>query len=371
MDWIQESLSQLKKEGLYRSRIKREGLLDFCGNDYLGLKDRPEVIEESIKVLKKYGLGSGASQLVSGYTEEHEKLETTLAKFKEAPRCLLFGSGYLANTGVIPVLAQKGDLILSDELNHASLIDGIRLSGADKVVFPHRDYDKVRDFLQKNRNKYRRVIIVSDSVFSMDGDVADLPILFELSEEFDTLLYVDDAHATGTIGEGRGSLRHFGLSFKENLILMGTLSKAVGSYGAFLCASEELINLMINRARSLIFTTSLPPHICAGSRKSIEIIRDNPQIVKQLNELTRKIYNILKDLPFEVIYHQTPIIPLIVGDERKALEISSKLLDKGILLRAIRYPTVPRGRARLRLTVSLRYTEGNIQKLIDSLKEIS
>ncbi|EDP74699.1 8-amino-7-oxononanoate synthase [Hydrogenivirga sp. 128-5-R1-1] len=370
MDWVLRELNRLREESLFRERRQIENLKDFCSNDYLGLRDHPEVVGSAVEALKRYGLGSGASQLVSGYTEVHRRLEEELARFKGTPACVLFGSGYLANVGAIPVLSGEGDLIVSDELNHASLIDGCRFSKADRRIFRHRDYEDLERILKAERGKYRRALIVTDSVFSMDGDLADLKALYELSENYECILYIDDAHATGTIGEGRGSLREFGLPWKEHVVVMGTLSKALGSYGAFVCASAELTELLVNRARSLIFTTSLPPSLCAGALKSLELIEKNPDMVTRLRTLSERIYRELKALPFKVHFHGTPIIPLIVGEEAKALNISRKLLEEGIFLQAIRYPTVPRGSARLRLTVSLRYSEEDLELLIEKLKSV-
>ncbi len=370
LNWLEEELKRLKGENLYRKRILREGLKDFCSNDYLGLKDHPRVVERSLKVLKEEGLGSGASQLVSGYTKHHRELEETLARFKGTPSCVLFGSGYMANVGTIPLLAGEGDLILSDELNHASLIDGCRLSKASRVVFRHRDYEQVENFLKRERHRFGRVLLVSDGVFSMDGDMADLKALSDLADRFDCILYIDDAHGTGTVGRGKGTLEELGLEWKENIVLMGTLSKALGSYGAFVCGSEELTEYLVNKARSLIFTTSLPPAVCAGAVESVRIIEENPEMVSKLRKLSERIYLQLKELPVEVRFSGTPIIPLIVGEERKAVEIAGRLREEGILLQAIRYPTVPRGTARLRMTVSLRYEEEDIELLLEKLSSL-
>jgi len=370
LNWLEEELKRLKGENLYRKRILREGLKDFCSNDYLGLKDHPRVVERSLKVLKEEGLGSGASQLVSGYTKHHRELEETLARFKGTPSCVLFGSGYMANVGTIPLLAGEGDLILSDELNHASLIDGCRLSKASRVVFRHRDYEQVENFLKRERHRFGRVLLVSDGVFSMDGDMADLKALSDLADRFDCILYIDDAHGTGTVGRGKGTLEELGLEWKENIVLMGTLSKALGSYGAFVCGSEELTEYLVNKARSLIFTTSLPPAVCAGAVESVRIIEENPEMVSKLRKLSERIYLQLKELPVEVKFSGTPIIPLIVGEERKAVEIAGRLREEGILLQAIRYPTVPRGTARLRMTVSLRYEEEDIELLLEKLSSL-
>jgi 8-amino-7-oxononanoate synthase len=370
MDWIEEELRDIQKQGLYRERRLLDGLLDFCSNDYLALSRHPRVIEASKKALTLYGLGSGASQLVSGYTQAHRELELALAKFKSTPSCLLFGSGFLANAGTIPALVGEGDLILSDELNHASIIDGCRLSRAERRIFKHTDYESVRKFLEKERHRYKKVLLITDGVFSMEGDIAHIPELYDICERFGCMLYIDEAHATGTIGNGFGSLREFGLEWKEFVILMGTLSKALGSYGAFVCGSQELIELLVNRSRSLIFSTSLPPSMCAGARESLEIISSEPELIKRLKDMQDRIHNMLLSLGLEVIFHNTPIIPIVVGKEEKSLEIARRLSEKGIFLQAIRYPTVPRGRARLRLTASLRYSEEDLDRLKEALGEV-
>ena len=370
MDWIRERLSKLREESLYRERVPREDLIDLCSNDYLGLKGHPLVIEEAKRVLEEEGLGSGASQLVSGWTRHHRELEKALARLKETPSCLLFGSGYLANVGTIPALAGEGDLILSDELNHASLIDACKLSKAKTLIFKHGDYEHLRDLLRKHRGRFRRAMVITDSVFSMEGDLADIPEILRLSEEFETMVYIDDAHGTGTLGEGRGSLHHFGVSYRENLIVMGTLSKAIGAYGAFVCGSDELIAYLINTARSLIFTTSLPPAVCAGAKRAVELILENPQWSESLIKRAEDIKNRLEGMGLRVSYHRTPIIPVMIGDENKAIRLSQELLSRGILLRAIRYPAVPRGSARLRLTASLRYKEEELERFYETLEEL-
>jgi len=370
MDWIRNYLTELKKSSLYRERVPKEGLIDLCSNDYLGLRNHPEVLREARKVLEEEGLGSGASQLVSGWTKHHRDLEEALAKLKETPSCVLFGSGYLANIGTIPALAGEGDLILSDELNHASIIDGCRLSRARVLVFRHRDYDHLRDLLKKERGKHRRTLVVTDSLFSMDGDIADIPAILDISEEYETMVFIDDAHATGTLGEGRGSLHHFGIPYRENIILMGTLSKALGAYGAFVCGSEEIIEYLINTARSLIFTTSLPPAVCAGAKRAVELVLENPQWYRELSRRSEVVAGYLKILPVKVIFNQTPVIPIVLGDEGRAVDAERHLREKGFFIKAIRYPTVPKGMARLRLTVSLRHSEDTYLSFRNALEEV-
>ncbi len=372
MDFFLKGLEALREKNLYREReLVGEDLINLCSNDYLGLSKDGRVVETLIRCLKETKrVGSGASALVSGYTREHKELEEYLAHFKEAPRCVLFGSGYLANVGVIPSLVGEGDVIFSDQLNHASIIDGCRLSKAKVFIFKHKDYKELEELLIKLRKNYRRCLIVSDSVFSMEGDLADLKTLRKLSQEYDCILYIDDAHGTGTIGEGRGILREFKLNFFENLILMGTLSKAVGAYGAFVCAKNEVIDYLINLSRTQIFSTSLPPCLCKASPTSLKIIEENPELSLKLRQLSEKIYLRLKEFFKEVHYYKTPIIPIIVGEEGRTLKVYEFLKENGFFLRAIRYPAVPKGRARLRLTVSLAYDEEILERFFEVLLKV-
>jgi 8-amino-7-oxononanoate synthase len=362
MDWIEEELRKIQQQKLLRKRTLREGLIDLCSNDYLGLREHPEVKEEAIKVIKDYGVGSGASALVSGYTTHHKSLEDKLADFKGVPACVLFGSGYLANLGTIPALVSEGDMILSDQLNHASIIDACKLSRARVFVFPHLDYERAEEVLKENRSAYRRCLLVSDSVFSMDGDIAHLPTVLKLSQEYDCMLMLDEAHATGTLGErGKGILYAFGIHWQESIILMGTLSKALGSYGAFVCGSQRLVDYLVNRARSLIFSTSLPPSLCASAKKALEILEREGWMVPTLKSLAEEIYKRLSEMGFFVKFHSTPILPIMLYSEEKALELSKYLLERGVFLQAIRYPTVPMGEARLRLTASLKYKKEDLE----------
>ncbi len=362
-------LEELKALHLYRERRLAQGLKVFCSNDYLGLKGHPEVLEEAQRVLRSCGLGSGASQLVSGYTKYHRRLEEKLAGFKGTPCCVLFGSGYLANLGTIGALLSERDAVFSDELNHASIVDACRLSKANRFVYKHLDYLHLEELLKKHRKGYRRCLIVSDSVFSMDGDVADVRVLKRLAEDYECMLMLDEAHATGTVGEtGRGSLELFRERWEDYIILMGSLSKALGAYGAFICGSQPLCEYLINKARSLIFSTSLPPSVCAGAQKAVEVLEREPQRVSWLRRMEERLVNMLGGSGYEVLYHLTPILPMITHSESRALELSKGFLEKGIFIQAIRYPAVPKGKARLRLTASLSYTEEDLFALERALK---
>ncbi len=364
LDWVSDEIENIKNLSLYRERKVLENVKVFCSNDYLGLKNHPEVVEEAIKVLKDVGLGSGASQLVSGYTVYHKELEEKICEFKSLPSCVLFGSGYLANLGSIGALTDDKDVIFSDELNHASIIDACKLSKAKKFVYRHLDYEHLEELLKLHRRNYRRCLVVTDSVFSMDGDVANIKILQKLAKSYDCLLYLDEAHATGTVGDfGKGALELFNQEWEENIVVMGTLSKALGGYGAFVCGADKLCQYIVNKSRSLIFSTSLPPSLCAGVRKAIEIIQKNPDLIKMLRAKEEKIVKILGKTGYKILYSQTPIIPVIVFSEKKAIELSNILLSRGVFIQAIRYPTVPMGKARLRLTASISYTEEDLETL--------
>jgi 8-amino-7-oxononanoate synthase len=263
-------------------------------------------------------------------------------------------------------------MILSDQLNHASIIDACKLSRAKVFVFPHLDYERAEEVLKENRRAYRRCLLVSDSVFSMDGDIAHLPTLLKLSQEYDCMLMLDEAHATGTLGErGKGILYAFGIPWQENIILMGTLSKALGSYGAFVCGSQRLVDYLINRARSLIFSTSLPPSLCASAKRALEILEREEWMVPTLKSLAEEIYKRLSEMGFFVKFYRTPILPIMLYSEERALELSKYLLERGVFLQAIRYPTVPMGEARLRLTVSLKYKKEDLEYFYTLLKSPS
>ncbi len=362
MDFMRKEIEELIGKKLYRGlreietpqgkRVVVEGreFLNFSSNDYLGLAK-----EFDCECLEKWGAGSGASRLVCGNFKVHRELERRLAELKKTEECLLFSTGYMTNLGVISTLAGKGDLILSDRLNHASIIDGIRLSKAEKVIYPHRDWQFVKDYLKKNRKEFNRCLIVTDSVFSMDGDIAPLNELFQVKDEFDAVLVIDDAHATGIVGWS--SLELFNVEPDKRTVIVGTLGKALGTFGAFVCGSKVLREYLINKCRSFIFTTALPPFIACQTLKNIEKV---PERRKRLI----KLINFFKKL--SGIGSSSAIFPYIVGDEEKALKLSEKLLKKGFLVPAIRPPTVKE--SRLRITVTSEHTEEEVEKLWREIK---
>lgn len=274
--FLDSSLTQQKHIGLYRERILiPEDVIDFSSNDYLGLKDNPSTKQKLCQFIEKLSLGSGASALISGYTQIQRELEDFLAKFKETESCIVVGSGYMANIGLLQAITEPEDIIFSDQLNHASIIDGIRLSKAKKIIYNHLDLNQLEEGLRKNKTSGKK-IIVTDSVFSMDGDIAPLKELTYLSEKYDTVLIIDEAHATGVLGkEGKGTLNYFNIKPSENIVQIGTLSKAVGSYGAFICGTKLLIDFLVNKMRSVIFTTALSPVQNFISLENLKILKED------------------------------------------------------------------------------------------------
>lgn len=373
-------LEELKSQGLYRRMSRIEGsqsarvmmdgkeVLLLCSNNYLGLADHPALNEAAIKAVERYGSGTGASRLVSGTMALHEQLEEQIAAFKGTERALLFNSGYAANTGVIPALAQKGDIIFSDKLNHASIVDGCLLSRARMVRYPHNDMAFLRRRLDESRGEGRRIII-ADGVFSMDGDLAKLSELVALKKEFGALLMVDDAHGTGVLGlTGRGTAEYFGLSAEID-IAMGTLGKALGGFGAFIASTNEIIDYLVNRARSFIFSTSLPPAVLAAASAAIEIVnsREGAELRLRLAENAVYLRTALSAAGFDTLGSETQIVPIFVGEAHKTMEFSRALLDEGIFVQGIRPPTVPAGSSRLRCTLMATHSSADLQQVVTAI----
>jgi 8-amino-7-oxononanoate synthase len=349
--------------------INKKAALNFCSNNYLGLADDPRLIQASQESLKSEGFGSGASRLVCGNMDSHRKLEETIAQFKGVERCLFFTSGYMANIGIISALFSREDLIVSDKLNHASIIDGISLSRAESKRYPHKDMVALEDIL-KSAAGFRRRVIITDSVFSMDGDLAPLNEIVALARTYDALVMVDEAHAFGVFGEhGRGLVEHLGLEGQVD-IQMGTLSKAAGAFGAYCCGPSSMIELVLNRARSFIYTTGLPPSVAAAGCAAVKIIQEEPALRLQLLSNAQYLRKGLKDLGFDTMDSETPIIPVVVKDAALCVEFSKRLLDRGIFVQAIRPPTVPVNTCRLRVTVMAKHTQEDLNRLLASMREV-
>lgn len=376
-----EELAALERQGLKRSlrtvsgaqgrKIILDGkeVLNFCSNNYLGLADDPRLREAAIECIKEEGVGSGASRLICGNMTAHRELEEEIARFKGARSCLTFSTGYMANVGIISSVFSRDDMIFCDRLNHASIIDGIILSQAKFKRYPHNDMQALEEMLC-SATGFRRRGIITDSVFSMDGDIAPLDKIVELARKYDCLVMIDEAHALGVMGQnGKGLAEHFGVEDKID-IQMGTLSKAAGSFGAYCCGSKELIELLVNKARSFIYTTALPPAVAASARKAVEIIRDEPALRQKLWSNTEYFQKAIVALGFDTLSSSTPIIPIVVGDSALAVEFSKRLLEQGIFVGAIRPPTVPAGTARLRLTVMATHTREDLDCVLQKMETI-
>jgi len=426
MSFFAEQLDVLNQKGLRRQLNKRldsdssswiiidgKRVLNLCSNNYLGLANDQRIKEAAINAIKSYGVGAGASRLVSGDAKLHHDLEEKIAKFKKAQKCLVFNSGYTANIGIISALVKRGDIVFCDKLNHASIVDGIILSRAELRRYPHKDIDALRRIIA-NSTKYNpsaevdecyvasggnpgigngiardiatkkkgapdfspggstKKLIITDSVFSMDGDIAPLRELIDLALEFNCMLMIDEAHATGVLGRnGRGALEFLGLEDqKEHVIQMGTLSKAIGGFGAYVCGTKDLIDYLINHSRSLIYSTALPPMVSAANIKALEIIKTEPQRRKDLMKSTYSFKKRLVTLGFDIGQSQTPIIPLITKEPKVAMEFSRRLFEEGVFVQGIRPPTVPQGQARLRIALMATHSSDDLLLALDKIESI-
>lgn len=378
---FQKEISFLAKHHLLRTLVpidsgqattlERDGkiFLHFSSNNYLGLAGHPTLKSTAIRAIQDWGVGGGASRLVSGNSRLYFELETRIAKFKNTESALVFPSGYAANIGSIGALVQKHDLIFADRLCHASLIDGARLSKATLRVYRHKDTEQLAKLLRQKKKK-EQTLIITDGVFSMDGDIAPLAEILRLAEEFDALIYLDDAHAIGVLGpNGRGTCDYFGLS-SPRIIQMGTLSKALGSLGGFIATNRVFIEYLINKARPFIYTTALPPALLATALAGFDLIENDPEIRNRLWRLTSHVRTQINQMGFNTCGSETPIIPILIGPTETALTFSQKLLEEGIYIPAIRPPTVPDGTSRLRISLMATHTDEQIQFLLSSLESI-
>ena len=373
-------LEQLSQQDLYRSRrvidgpqsvvlnVNGKSVINFSSNDYLGLANHPEVVAAFKNAVDQYGVGSGSAHLICGHSRAHHALEEELAEFTGREKALLFSTGYMANVGVISALVGRGDYVLEDRLNHASLLDGGLLSRAQFSRFKHADY---ADLQAHMLNSAGRKLVVSDGVFSMDGDLADLPLLVELVDQYQAGLLIDDAHGFGVLGKnGGGIVEHFGLTQNQVPILMGTLGKAFGTFGAFVAGSDELIEWLIQKARSYVFTTALPPAVAEATRTSLRLLQTESWRREHLQALIARFRLGALQQGLQLMDSFTPIQPILVGDSQQVMTISSALLERGFLLSPIRPPTVPKGTARLRVTFSAEHQYHQVDALLDALSKV-
>ena len=383
-DWTEswrDSLTERRENGLLRSRKLLQGgqgavvtvdgreCLNFCSNDYLGLASHPDVVWALKHGAERYGVGAGASHLVNGHMQPHQQLEQELAAFVGAQSALLFSTGYMANIGVVTALVGRGGAVFEDRLNHASLIDAGLLSRAKFVRYAHSNMAALDKSLGASNAEHK--LIVTDGVFSMDGDLARVPELIALARKHGALLLVDDAHGLGVLGEhGAGSLEHFGVQDDDPVILMGTLGKAFGVFGAFVAGPTALTDLLIQQARTYIYTTALPPALAEALRASLNIIRHEPERRRQLSALVAQFRQGAKHIGLELLPSATPIQPLRVGAAQRATQMSEALLEKDVLVTAIRPPTVPAGTSRLRITLSAAHSTDQVEALLRALAEV-
>ena len=380
-DSLHKNLNQRRRDALYRARRTVNGpqqpellvdghpMLSFCSNDYLGLANHPEVVRALQQGAGRYGVGSGSAHLISGHSRAHEELEEALAVFTGRPRALLFSTGYMANLGVVSALLGRGDLLFEDRLNHASLVDAGVLSRARMKRYQHADVDSLEQQLRAAGDGRR--LIVTDGVFSMDGDLAPLPALAQLAAEHDAWLMVDDAHGLGVLGEaGGGCISHFGLSEKEVPILMGTLGKALGTFGAFVAGSEVLIETLIQQARPYVYTTATPPALAEATLVSLQIAQEESWRRERLQKLITRFRERVAGFGLSLMASETPIQPIVAGNAGRALTWSRHLEAQGILVSAIRPPTVPEGSARLRITLSASHSDAQLERLLEVLAEL-
>jgi 8-amino-7-oxononanoate synthase len=378
---FREELQKLRKSGLYRElrridspqgpRVTLRGkeVILLASNNYLGLANHPQIIESAQQAMLQFGVGAGASRLISGNMSLHDRLEEAIAWLKGTETALLFNTGYMANTGILTALVGPGDAVYCDRFCHASILDGVLLARARLFRFRHNDMDHLQDLLSKGR-PFKRRLIVTEGVFSMDGDIAPLPALKEISHRFETLLLVDDAHATGVLGKtGRGTTEHFGLEAPFPL-LMGTFGKALGTFGAFVAGDLEMKRYLINTARSFIYTTALPIPVLAASFAAIRILSRSPHLLENLWTNRNYLHAGLTALGFDTMKSQTPIIPIRVGGPEQAVRFSERLMDEGIFAPAIRPPTVPKGTSRIRITVMSTHTREDLDHCLASFKKV-
>lgn len=380
--FIDKKLAELKEQGVYRVlpvntqacaniiEFNGQEIVNLSSNNYLGLAVDERVKHAAIAAIEKYGAGAGSVRTIVGNQDILEALEAKLAEFKGEEAVTVFQSGLNCNIGVIQALTDKGDLIISDELNHASIIDGVKLSKADKAVFKHSDMADLRNVLETKRHLYQQVFIITDGVFSMDGDLAKLPEIVALANEFNALTYVDDAHGSGVLGRnGRGTVDHFHLHGQVDIIV-GTLSKAVGVIGGYVCSKKNVKEWLLHRGRPILFSTALPPAAIGAILESIDILMNDDSLTKKLWDNARYFKQGMLNLGFDIGHSETPITPVMIGDEAKTMAFSKALLREGVFVSAIVFPTVPKGKGRLRVMISASHTLCNLAYALEKFQKV-
>jgi len=384
LQYLREALEELKAKNQYFHLRVLEGeqkpvaifdgkeVINLSSNNYLGLTTHPKLRRAAIDATRKYGVGSGAVRTITGTMKIHMELEEQIARFKKVEACVVFQSGFAANAGTVSAILGKEDLIISDELNHASIIDGCRLSRATIKVFKHKDIADCERVLKETENWPGKKLLITDGVFSMEGDIADLPALCDLAERFNCIMMVDDAHSSGVLGNrGRGTIDHCGVHGRVD-IQVGTLSKAIGAIGGYVCGSKDLIEFLYHRARPFLFSTSHPPSVTATCQAAFELLDSEAgeKLIKKLWANTKLFKRKLKKLGFKTGQSETPITPILVGDAGKAFEFSRELFSEGVLAMAIGFPTVPEGKARLRTIVTATHKRADLERAAEIIGRV-
>lgn len=377
LQYLADELNNLREQKLYQklrileteqlpvSRFDGREVINLSSNNYLGLTTHPKLEKRAIEAIEKYGVGSGAVRTIAGTMAIHMELEEKIAKFKQVEASVVFQSGFAANAGTVSAILGKEDLIISDALNHASIIDGCRLSRAEIKVFPHKDVDACEKILKDLETHKGHKLLITDGVFSMDGDIAPLPQLVELAEKYGCIMMIDDAHSSGVLGRnGRGTVDHFNLHGRVD-IQVGTLSKAIGALGGYVCATRDTVDFLYHRARPFLFSTSHPPSVAATCIAAFEVLEEEPELVKRLWDNTRFFKAGLQKLGFNTGHSETPITPVIVGDAALAHEFSRRLFQNGVFAQGIGFPTVAKDKARIRTIVTATHTEAELSKALD------
>ncbi|RLI01302.1 8-amino-7-oxononanoate synthase [Candidatus Bathyarchaeota archaeon] len=369
LDW---RLKELQGASEPVTMVDGREVLVLCANNYLGLATHPKLKQAALEAIEKYGVGSGAVRAISGNMDVHMELEERLAKFKKAEASLTYPTGFMVNSGLIPQLVDKGDLIISDELNHGSIIDGVRLSKADRVVYKHNNMDDLAEKLEEaEKNKPRRILIITDGVFSMDGDMAPLGEVVKHGKKHGAMIYVDDAHGEGVLGKGgRGIVSHFNLTHKDVQVEMGTFSKAYGTVGGHISGSDGLAKFAWNKSRTWLLSSSLPPAVVAATTAAINVLETEPQHVKNLWRNTEYFKKAVQDLGFDTGNSQTPIIPIIVGESHKAKALADRLYQDGVFVVPIVYPMVAQDLARIRVQMHAKLTRDQLDSVIEKMEAI-